>query len=173
MRSLYSFLRILAFVVLICLGVSISAQAAPANMERRSDGIKAEFESGELLIQVISPVVVHMAFSRQASFFERTSIDRVPLLPEIAQLTIATSPADFALSKTRLLVIVDRKTGVVSFADASGLVCGHAAQPYFPCGAGNKEASARVFIHARFRVERSLHGRRGSREAQLNRQRCA
>lgn len=64
--------------------------------------------------------MVRVAFSPRKAFFSRTSIDRVPLPPSAAPFHVAASPDAFTLTTAVLRVTVDRSTGAVSFADASG-----------------------------------------------------
>ncbi len=89
-------------------------------MEREPDGMALHLASGELRIQVVSDTVIRVEFSASQSFFSRTTIDRVPLSPATTYFTISKSRVNFTLATTKVLVIVDRQTGAVSFADSAG-----------------------------------------------------
>ncbi len=89
-------------------------------MERQTDGMSVQLPAGELRIQVISDSVVRVAFAKNPEFFNRVSIDRVPPAKEAIPFTISESETDFTVTTGKLRVIVDRKTGNVSFADKRG-----------------------------------------------------
>ncbi|MGH9607573.1 MAG: TIM-barrel domain-containing protein [Terracidiphilus sp.] len=106
----------------LAVSIAISAIASPPaspTMERQPGGMTVHLASGDLEIQSLSNSVVRVAFSASPSFFNRASIDRVPL-PADTAFTVSESPADFVLTTAKLRVLVDRKTGNVSFADLSG-----------------------------------------------------
>lgn len=109
-------------ILAICL--CAPAFALPATdasvMEREPDGMTLKLASGELRIQVISDSVVRVAFSYSAKFFSRTTIDRVALPPATASFKISQTRAGFTLATDKLQVMVDGKTGAVSFADEAG-----------------------------------------------------
>ncbi len=127
----YSFAMKNVYISVLAACLSISALASPTaagTVQRESDGMILQLPSGELRIQVISDTVVRVAFSASPKFFSRQSIDRVPLttaatpdkFPATAPFKMMESPAQATLSTARLRVLVDRKTGAVSFADAAG-----------------------------------------------------
>jgi len=110
---------VIAFIAL--LGLSARAfPAAPLVMERQADGMSVQLAAGELRIQVISDSVVRVEFSRSPEFFNRISIDRVPLAENEAPFAIGESDSEFSVATEKLRVIVDRTTGNVSFTDKSG-----------------------------------------------------
>ncbi|HEY1803617.1 MAG TPA: TIM-barrel domain-containing protein [Terracidiphilus sp.] len=115
MRNIY-----LAFLIL-CL--SVSGQAANSTgiaMQREPDGMKLHLANGELYLQVLSENAVRVAFSASPDFFDRTSIDRVPLPPENAAFQISESETIYTLVTDELHVSVDRESGAVAFADRAG-----------------------------------------------------
>jgi alpha-D-xyloside xylohydrolase len=116
-------LRALAFTA--CLSVSVlTLHAAPASalptMDRQPDGITVHLDAGDLRIQVLSDTIVRVAFARSAGFFTHASIDVVPPTPATTGWKIVTRPDLFVLTTSKLQVIIDRKSGAVSFADHAG-----------------------------------------------------
>jgi alpha-D-xyloside xylohydrolase len=110
-----------AAIVAACLSVFASTlRAAPARMDRQPDGMILHLDSGDLRIQVLADTVVRVAFARSAGFFSRASIDVVPHSSSTTSWKISEKPAAVTLSTSKLQVIVDRRTEVVSFADANG-----------------------------------------------------
>lgn len=89
-------------------------------MERQPDGMSVQLAAGELRIQLISDSVVRVEFSRNPDFFNRVSIDRAPLAGSAVRFTMGESETGFTLATAKFRVIVDRKTGNVSFTDKSG-----------------------------------------------------
>jgi alpha-D-xyloside xylohydrolase len=110
-----------AAIVAACLSVFAPLlYAAPARMDRQPDGMILHLDSGDLRIQVLADTVVRVAFARSAGFFSRTSIDVIQHSSTTTGWKISEKPTAFTLSTSKLQVIVDRQTEVVSFADANG-----------------------------------------------------
>lgn len=104
-----------------CLGFPPGALcAAPAPMERLSDGMTLHLATGDLRLQVVTGSVVRVAFSPSPGFFSRNSIDRVPLPSSTPSFTLNETSAAITLTTEKLRVTVDRQTGAVSFADRAG-----------------------------------------------------
>ena len=107
--------------IAICLGIpAFLFSEAAATMERTPEGMALHLTSGELRIQVLSDSIVRVEYSAAPDFFNRTSIDRVPLLPAATRFSTSESSAGFTLATAKLHVIVDRATGAVSFTDSAG-----------------------------------------------------
>jgi len=119
---LFSIIQLIRVAVIaICLGIpAFLFSEAAAKMERTPYGMVLHLASGELRIQVLSDSLVRVEFSAAPDFFNRASIDRVPLLPAATRFSTSESDAGFILATAKLRVIVDRETGAVSFADSAG-----------------------------------------------------
>jgi alpha-D-xyloside xylohydrolase len=98
----------------------VLSKAAQPTLERRADGVALHLPGGELRLEVLSDTVVRIAYAKSPEFFNRASIDAVPRSPSPAKWRITEGPATFTLSTARLRVIVDRRSGAVSFATADG-----------------------------------------------------
>ncbi len=110
-----------AFLALLFCLSSFAQNAGAGTLHREADGISLQLPSGELRVQVLTDSIVRVAFSKQPDFFSRVSIDRVPLAPGEVRIQITESETQIVLATTRLKIVVDRKSGAVSFADASGI----------------------------------------------------
>ncbi len=93
---------------------------APARIGPQPDGLTLHLDSGDLRIQLLSDSVVRVAFARSASFFTRASLDVLPNPSLTTGWKLAERPTSFVLTTARLHVIVDRKSGAISFADLAG-----------------------------------------------------
>ncbi len=112
---------LLALGVLCCpLGAIFASPSNPA-FERLSDGIVVPCADGLLKVQVCTDAIVRVAFAKDRAFFARESY---MLDPQRQLATAAWSVAEAAdaisLRTARLEARVDRKTGAVSFFDATG-----------------------------------------------------
>ena len=93
---------------------------APARIGPQPDGLTLHLDSGDLRIQLLSDSVVRVAFAKSDSFFTRASLDVLPNPSLTTGWKLAERPTSFILTTAKLQVIVNRKSGAVSFADLAG-----------------------------------------------------
>jgi alpha-D-xyloside xylohydrolase len=102
----------------------VAAGSSSARVEQEADGVVVRLAEGELRLQVLSDAVVRVAFVKDGAkaeeFFGRASIDVVAHAGMTSGWKVVEGSGAVALTTAKLRVTVDRKSGAVSFADASG-----------------------------------------------------
>jgi alpha-D-xyloside xylohydrolase len=113
-------LSILALLFVASAQAQWTAPNPVTNFEKQPDGVVFHMGTGTIRLQVCTPAIIHLIYSPTASL----STTNNPAIiktdwPETAW-TLQTNDDKVALQTTALKVEVDRKTGAITYADASG-----------------------------------------------------
>jgi alpha-D-xyloside xylohydrolase len=92
---------------------------ATAGFDKQEHGIAFQVNGGSLNLQVIDDNIIRVVFAKDPSFFTRKTID-VIATGKTVPWTVAETPQSVALATANVKVMVDRKTGQVSFLDVAG-----------------------------------------------------
>jgi alpha-D-xyloside xylohydrolase len=115
MRSIGALIIFAFFGVFAC-----TICLAQATMQGRYDGMTVRLPAGNLQLQVISPAVVRVVFTKSPDLVSRSSIIRVHVEAGTAQFAVSELPGEFTLTTAALRVMVNRESGAVSFSDRNG-----------------------------------------------------
>jgi len=115
-----SHIRTLAAVV-VAASLTSAAVGAPAHVSADSHGVSVTLKQGVLRLQPMAPDVIRVRYSVDGTFADQ----RVPVLinpTASVKYTLKSTANTVRVKAGALTAIVDRSTGAVRFADASGRV---------------------------------------------------
>jgi len=121
-RCLFDFaLPLLAPFLLIA---SASAQWTAPNpildFQKQPDGVLIHQKAGTLRFQICSPTVIHLLYSPTAEFPEHPNPVVIKTSWPQTDLKLDETPDLLTLSTAQLKFAIDRKTGSITYSDASG-----------------------------------------------------
>ncbi|HVP56410.1 MAG TPA: TIM-barrel domain-containing protein [Candidatus Eisenbacteria bacterium] len=124
------FLRPAALLVASLLLATVAfAQWTPPNpvtsIDKLSDGILVHQKVGTLKLQVCSPAIVHLTYSPTDTFSEQPNPVILKTSWPPSNWKLDDSADSVGLSTSNVKVAVDRKTGAITYSDASGKVLLH------------------------------------------------
>jgi alpha-D-xyloside xylohydrolase len=95
------------------------------DFQKQADGVTIHLQTGTLRLQLCSPAIIHLIFSPTPAFPEQPN----PVILKTAwpptDWKLDEAPDALMLSTAAIKVAVDRKTGSVTYSDASGHVLLH------------------------------------------------
>jgi alpha-D-xyloside xylohydrolase len=109
-------------LALVLLMPSFAALAATSDVEKNPDGVTLPVPGGSLRVQLLSDSIARVAFAKDHmdAFMKRESL---PVLPQTGMTKGWQTSSDakqVVLRTANLKVVIDRRTGAVSFFDAKG-----------------------------------------------------
>jgi alpha-D-xyloside xylohydrolase len=96
------------------------AAANDARPETQPDGIVVPIHDGYLKVEVRADNIIHVAFAKDRTFFDRKSLAVVPSKDLLPFWKLATDAGHSTITTAKLKVRVDLASGAVSFLDLSG-----------------------------------------------------
>ena len=126
MHTHWSFLGL----AVAALGASGTATAAPT-VEKQAHGALVRFDTGVLRLEVWSDRIVRVTYAPGAELPSIRSLSVISA-PAAVPFKITETAAAVDLSTAALRARVDKKTGLVSFADPAATRCGKRRAPTNP-----------------------------------------
>lgn len=114
---------VLALIVTALLSsyLVIAQPRKPSILEKLSDGIMLRVGDSFLKIEVCTDSVIHVAFSKDRTFFARQTLAAAPKRCEATQWNFTGGDREAFITTAKLKIKVDLNTGRVSFLDRNGL----------------------------------------------------
>ena len=115
-----------SLLLILALFFAASAQAqwtAPnpvTSFDKQPDGVVFHMKTGTIRLQVYTPAIVHMVYSPTSSFAATTNPAVIKTDWPATPWSMQSNDDKVALQTTNLKVEVDRKTGAITYIDASG-----------------------------------------------------
>jgi len=126
LRFLFIHMKSPRLLVTALLGAFLStgslhaAAATEPAFERAADGIVVHLDQGWLKLQPRTDSIVRVAYAPDRAFFDRPSLIVVPATGPAPTWDATSSDREVILKLGRVQAQIDRKTGAVTFLDASG-----------------------------------------------------
>ena len=118
----------LCFVAFL-LAYSASAQWTAPNpvvdLQRHPDGVVVHMKAGTLRLQVCTSVIIHLVYSPTADFPTNPNPVIITTSWPATEWQLQDGAEAIALTTSAVKVAVDRKTGAITYSDASGHVLLH------------------------------------------------
>jgi alpha-D-xyloside xylohydrolase len=114
-------LFVLATVLFVA---SAQAQWTPPNpvtgFDKQRDGVVFHMKAGTMRLQVCTPAIIHLVYSPTSSFPSNSDPAVIKTSWPEAQWTFDAGDDTISLATSEIKVALDRKTGSVTYSDASG-----------------------------------------------------
>jgi alpha-D-xyloside xylohydrolase len=129
MNRLHITLPSLALFIAALFPVSAEAQwTAPnrvANFKNQADGVVFHMKTGTLRLQICTPAIVHLVYSPTPSFPDHPNPAIIKTSWPPAAWSLQLIHDDITLVTAAIKVAVNRETGAITYADASGRILLH------------------------------------------------